>query len=93
MHTPRKNHHIPLLKDYLSEGGEWDRGKSRVEGDEVMLMVGWWEEMHKRWVGVVLKPHLSMFLFDTIGHVCTNTCMWCFFGLNRALLCFTCEVI
>lgn len=61
MKKKKKSTHILLLKDYLSEGGEWDRGKSGPEGGEVMLMVGLCEERHQRWVGVVLRPHLSVF--------------------------------
>ncbi len=64
MHTPLKNHRIPLLKDYFSErGGVGQRveGRGRAEGGEVVVVAGRWEERDTGRVGIILRPHLSVF--------------------------------
>lgn len=87
MHTPLKNHRIPLLKDYFSERGEGVEGRSRTEGGEVVVVAGRWEERDTGRVGIILRPHLSVF---SRGRVCvyvsTSLCVCLFQGLKGVLL-------
>lgn len=71
MHTPLKNHRIPLLKDYFSEG-EGVGGQREVRRWEVGG--GRWEESDRGGVGIISRaPPVSVFCL-ILGAVCVCVC-------------------